>query len=61
MKLGVIRHFKVDHPFPKKTFLTKQEVLAWFDHYDNAETLVYKNVDLQNIEWSRCYSLEVMN
>ena len=55
MKIGLIRHFKVKQPFPKKLFLTKSEVINWFEEYEVAE-LEYQKIDLQSIEWKICYS-----
>jgi hypothetical protein len=55
MKIGLIRHFKVKHAFPKKRLLSKAEVMQWFEGYDTADVEV-KDVDLCNAEWKRCYS-----
>jgi broad specificity phosphatase PhoE len=56
MKVGLIRHFKVDHPFPQKKLLSKSEVIKWFEEYDAAENIKYKDVDLCGIDWKQCYS-----
>ena len=56
MKIGLVRHFKVNHPFPEKTFVTKSDVKQWFADYDSALEIEYKNVDLAGIQWKRCYS-----
>lgn len=56
MKIGLVRHFKVNHPFPDKLFLSKSEVIKWFAEYDKTENIQYKNVDLNGIDWKRCYS-----
>lgn len=56
MKIGLVRHFKVKHPFPKKTLLSKSEVINWFNEYDNNINIEYKKVDLLQINWERCYS-----
>lgn len=56
MKIGLVRHFKVNHPFPDKIFLSKSEVIKWFAEYDKTENIHHKNVDLCNIDWKRCYS-----
>lgn len=56
MKIGLVRHFKVNHPFPDKLFLSKSEVIKWFTEYDKTENIQHKNVDLYNIDWKRCYS-----
>jgi hypothetical protein len=56
MKIGLVRHFKVNHPFPEKSLLSKSEVIAWFEKYDNDGNIEFKKVDLGNINWERCYS-----
>lgn len=55
MKIGLIRHFKVRHPFPKKFFLAKPDVLKWFEEYDSAP-LEYGEVKLWNETWQKCYA-----
>ena len=55
MKIGLVRHFKVNHPFPKKFLVSGAEVIKWFEEYELAE-LEYTEVDLLGIEWERCYS-----
>jgi hypothetical protein len=56
MRIGLVRHFKVHHPFPDKKLLSKAEVIKWFEDYDNTENIQYKTVDLHGINWQRCYS-----
>lgn len=56
MRIGLVRHFKVNHPFPNKFLLSKVEVIKWFAEYDNTKNLEYKNVDLSHINWQHCYS-----
>ncbi len=56
MRIGLVRHFKVNHPFPKRKLLSKADVINWFTDYDNTENLQYADVDLHNIHWQRCYS-----
>jgi broad specificity phosphatase PhoE len=56
MKIGLVRHFKVNHLFPAKTFLSKAEVISWFADYDNTTNLEYKEVNLRDIDWKACYS-----
>ncbi|RZK43327.1 MAG: hypothetical protein EOO90_03450 [Pedobacter sp.] len=56
MKIGLVRHFKVNHPFPKKRLLTKKEVIEWFSGYDRTENIQYKDVDLSSVNWQRCYA-----
>ncbi len=55
MKIGLIRHFKVKHSFPKNLFLTKAEVIKWFDEYESAE-IQFQDVDFKSIKWQTCYS-----
>ena len=54
MKIGLVRHFKVKHRFPKKLWLSAEEVAQWFEDYEQAE-IVYKNVDLCGVEWRKCF------
>ncbi len=56
MKIGLVRHFKVNHPLPEKKLLSKQQVIDWFAGYDRTEDLGYKAVDLGDHQWKRCYS-----
>jgi len=56
MRIGLVRHFKVNHPYPEKRILTKSDVINWFADYDSTENLQYKTVDLNGIDWERCYS-----
>ncbi len=55
MKIGLIRHFKVNQPFPKKMWLNKSEVIQWFEEYESAK-MESKEVDLCGIDWKKCYS-----
>ncbi|WP_028979352.1 histidine phosphatase family protein [Sporocytophaga myxococcoides] len=56
MRIGLVRHFKVNQPFPNKFLLSKGEVIKWFAEYDNTKNIEYKNVDLSQINWQHCYS-----
>lgn len=56
MKIGLVRHFKVNHPFPRKRLLSKSEVIQWFAEYDYTAKLEYKTVDICVTNWQRCYS-----
>jgi broad specificity phosphatase PhoE len=56
LKIGLVRHFKVNHPFPGKILLSRSEVIEWFAAYDSTDSIEYKTVDLHNIVWKRCYS-----
>ena len=55
MKIGLVRHFKVNHAFPDKFLLNAKEVIQWFEGYEAAE-LEINPVDLENISWEICYS-----
>ncbi len=56
MKIGLVRHFKVNKPFPEKKLLSKSEVIKWFAEYDSTVNIEYKKVGLSDIKWQRCYS-----
>jgi hypothetical protein len=56
MKIGLVRHFKVNHLFPARILLSKTEVINWFAEYDKTENIQHKDVDLSLINWKRCYS-----
>lgn len=56
MKIGLVRHFKVNRPFPKNKLLSKLELIKWFAEYDNTLHLDYKKVDLGVVKWQNCYS-----
>lgn len=55
MRIGLVRHFKVKHPFPDKFLLTAEEVVQWFEAYEQAE-LDITPADLRNVSWEICYS-----
>src|SRR5688500_19725168 len=55
MKIGLIRHFKVKHPFPKKILVSAADAINWFEEYEVAELEII-NVDLGSIEWQMCYT-----
>src|SRR5687767_2385775 len=56
MRIGLVRHFKVNQAFPEKRLLTKSDVINWFADYDSTPEIEYKKVDLSNIQWKYCYS-----
>ncbi|GAL83653.1 phosphoglycerate mutase family protein [Sporocytophaga myxococcoides] len=56
MKIGLVRHFKVNHPFPEKTLLSKSDLVKWFAEYDNKVEIQSKVVDLSGVNWHCCYS-----
>ena len=55
MHIGLLRHFKVNHPYPAKFLVTYPELVKWFEDYEQAEIAV---VDFDNgaIVWDRCIS-----
>ncbi len=48
MKIGLVRHFKVDMEHPNKIFSTYKEVQLWFEKYDNAGVKC-QEVDLKGV------------
>jgi len=58
MKIGLVRHYKVNKEYPSKKWLTKEEVIQWFHEYDTAE-IEYGETDLMNITWKQCYSSDL--
>ncbi|MEP6795271.1 MAG: histidine phosphatase family protein [Saprospiraceae bacterium] len=55
MKIGLVRHFKVKHNYPTSWFVSKEEVLQWFEGYENAE-IEYQQVNMGEIGWTSCYT-----
>lgn len=55
IKVGLIRHFKVNISYPKKTWLNRSEVIDWFREYDLAG-VESRHVELYGIDWDKCYS-----
>lgn len=58
MKVGLVRHFKVQLEYPDKPFVTPDEVTAWFDQYDLAGVDEVE-VDLGGVAWKRCYASDL--
>lgn len=55
MKIGLVRHFKVNLAFPKKILYSKSDLSNWFDAYGIAQ-VEEKVVDLGGVEWNSCFS-----
>ncbi len=55
MKIGLVRHYKVKHPFIKKFVISAEELAKWFEEYDAAD-IEYGHVELGDIEWNICYT-----
>jgi broad specificity phosphatase PhoE len=53
MRIGLVRHYKVKHGFPRG-FLSPDELMTWFRDYDESDVEM-TGTDLQGINWSRCY------
>ena len=53
MKIGLIRHFKVN--YQKKFLMTSTEFKEWEENY-NISGVIRKDVELMGIKWDRCYS-----
>ncbi|UOE59021.1 histidine phosphatase family protein [Priestia filamentosa] len=53
MKIGLVRHFKVNHPYPTKR-VERIELQQWLKGYDEAD-IEKKDIDLLGIEWTCCF------
>ncbi|OXS68937.1 phosphoglycerate mutase [Priestia filamentosa] len=53
MKIGLVRHFKVNHPYPTKR-VKRSELQKWLKGYDEAD-IEKKDIDLLGIEWTSCF------
>lgn len=53
MKIGIVRHFKVD--YKPKIFMDCEDFKTYISDYDKA-CVIEKNVDMNNISWNKCYS-----
>ncbi|WP_026835738.1 histidine phosphatase family protein [Eubacterium xylanophilum] len=52
MKIGLVRHFKVD--CPHKVMMTSREFREWSEKYEHARILK-KKVNMGGIKWDVCY------
>lgn len=52
MKIGLVRHFKVD--CPHKVMMTSKEFREWSEKYEHAGILK-KEVNMYGIDWDICY------
>lgn len=52
MKIGIVRHFKVDTDRPEK--LNQMEYINWLKKYDKLN-VIKTDVNLRNISWNKCY------
>ncbi|MDR3594125.1 histidine phosphatase family protein [Clostridium sp.] len=53
MRIGIIRHFKVD--YKKNYFMTSKEFKKWEEIY-NKSSVIKKDIELMGINWDKCYS-----
>lgn len=58
MRVGLIRHFRVDKAYPEERLVTAADVGQWLTEYDTAEVKVGE-VDLGGIDWKRCYASDL--
>ncbi|PRR82514.1 histidine phosphatase family protein [Clostridium vincentii] len=52
MKIGIVRHFKVD--FKPKKLMNHNDFNEFVTSYDNA-TVIYNDTNINSDEWDRCY------
>ncbi len=55
MKIGLLRHFKVNLKYPRKFLIAYDDVFSWYEKYNSAEVLV-KSVDMSGGNWEKCYA-----
>ncbi|WP_309119594.1 histidine phosphatase family protein [Paenibacillus sp.] len=58
MIVGLVRHYPVDLPYPRKRLVSGDEAAAWFAAYDEAP-IVPGRTDLRGIAWERCVSSDL--
>jgi len=52
MKIGIVRHFKVD--YKAKTFMNSQDFIDYVDGYNNA-SVIENEVTITKGMWNKCY------
>ncbi|KHF40168.1 histidine phosphatase family protein [Halalkalibacter okhensis] len=57
MKVGLIRHFKVERGYPNK-WVTSKDLINWIREYDQSE-VVENEIHLGDVKWQRCYSSDL--
>jgi hypothetical protein len=58
MKIGLIRHFEVIHPYKLLALISSEEFKQWQEGYDTAKTK-QNIVDIDKSEWQVCYSSDL--
>ncbi len=56
MRIGLVRHFKVN--CPHKAFMTSEEFRVWSEKYEHAGVFK-KQVNMAGIHWDICYSSDL--
>ncbi|WP_096435861.1 histidine phosphatase family protein [Alteribacter populi] len=57
MRIGLLRHFEVERGYPN-SFIRASELIKWVDEYDESD-VTETDVDLQKIDWQRCFSSDL--
>ena len=58
MKVGLLRHFRVNKPLPKGRLIAQSDLLQWFDETEAAEVEVTE-VELGDTQWQKCYTSDL--
>jgi len=58
VRIGLVRHFKVKHAYPKGGRISAKEISDWFRVYDQADIEIM-NADLGGIQWEHCYASDM--
>ncbi len=56
MRIGLLRHFKVD--CPHKRMMTSEEFREWSEKYEHSRVLK-KHVEMYGIRWDICYASDI--
>lgn len=56
MKIGLIRHFKVNNTQPK--FMSSKDFAEWVNLYDNAD-VIKNEIDIKKEEWNKCFTSDL--
>lgn len=54
--IGLVRHFKVQNPYPKEFLLDRNALISWFKDYDQSTAVIQHPMDMDEIPWQICYS-----
>ncbi len=58
MKIGLVRHYKVNLELPEKRFVTCEEVMEWFRAYDEAE-IECGETKREEVNWRCCFTSDL--